>query len=104
MPGLIPVTCWHGFRDNPVEHLMQWAEVPFFGRDSARVIVNIPADCLPVQLPSGIPGDSVPEHSLDAPVSLPEGMDVIELVVVVGEALDEILAVRAGRTAVAGSR
>ncbi len=83
--------------DDAIEKRSQRCEVEVLGAGPAGGVVLGAADAAPVQLPSGVLGELGQEHALGAAVAFAERVQVVELVVVVGEALDEGLALEPGK-------
>lgn len=83
--------------DDAIEKRSQRCEVKVLGAGPAGGVVLGAADAAPVQLPSGVLSELGQEHALGATVAFTEGVQVVELVVVVGQALDEGLALEPGK-------
>lgn len=75
--------------DDLVEHLDQWSKIAILGGRVRSGVVDRAGDTEPTQLPTGIARNTIPEPSLSTAIALTEGMNVVELVVVVREASDE---------------
>ena len=91
VPILIPFLERGGQGDDLVEHLFQGTQVAVLGGDTTCPVIDGSVDPAPVQLPARVSSHPVPEHALDPAVALPERVDVVELILVVGQALDKPL-------------
>ena len=73
---------WFGRRlGNPGEHLFQRPEVDRPHGGDGCLVILASADQSPVEMPSGVTGHDVPEHSLGAAVALTERVEDVEIVV-----------------------
>ena len=70
-------------------------KVLLVGPSPCGEMVLLAVDGAPVELPSSGRCDAIPVDALHPSVSLPEGVDVVDFLVVVGELLDELLAAEA---------
>lgn len=50
---------------------------------------------MPVELPPGGESNAVPVDPLHPPVPFPEGVDIVDLLVVIGELLNELVTAKA---------
>jgi len=80
-----------GVLDDSSKHRDQPASVVLLHGDAAGFVILVAHHFVPVDEETGVAGDSLPEHALSATVALAERMNVVQLVVEVGEATDEIV-------------
>ena len=76
------------------EYLLQGGEVVVLGCGPGSGVVDRPGDQGPVQPPASVCGQAVEEEALGAPVALPEWVEVVNLVVVIGQPFNEPLPVQ----------
>ena len=71
-----------------------------FGRGPGRSVVDRPGDLGPVQPPAGGYGQLIEEEALGAPVALPERVEIVDLVIVIGQPFDEPVPIQVLQVAV----
>src|SRR5674476_423513 len=100
LPGIVAIRGVRRDGDGQNEHRAQWTVVSGLDGDPAGLVVDVPLHNSPVELPPGIARDTTPEHPLSAAVAFAEGVNVVELVVVVGKPFDELVATHASQFAI----
>ncbi len=77
-----------GGANDPIKHAVHGAVIiPV--RRLTGVVVDFAADLFPVEVPTRVPGDAIPEQALGATVALAERMKVVDLFIVERQAPDE---------------
>lgn len=73
-----------------VEHRLQRQQVSALGGGSTRTVISRAPHGAPVKFPSSLACNAVPEHSLSSAIAFPEGMHIVELIVVIRQAHNEM--------------